>query len=261
MPEVKRPNGGSASPMGATVRIDSTQAGSEKRGSESTAGILLCGGQSRRMGQPKEWLDFGGVTLWEHMLRQLLGAVQQVVVVAAPEQALPPLPPTWQSWVRVVRDPLPYPGPLVGLLTGWLALPATVEEVLALAVDLPGVRPPLLRQLLHWLHEEPTVDAVIPQRTDHWQPLLAAYRRSALPQVQTLVDHGHRRMQDLVQTLRVRPVTPEMLRSIDPTVRCLDNLNTPADYAGALARFLSEAPHEATPGRCRQPPPSSYTVP
>jgi molybdopterin-guanine dinucleotide biosynthesis protein A len=41
------------------------------------------------MGQPKEWLDFGGVSLWEHMLRQLLGAVQQVVVVAAPEHNCP----------------------------------------------------------------------------------------------------------------------------------------------------------------------------
>jgi len=228
---------------------------------ESTAGILLCGGQSRRMGQPKEWLDFGGVSLWEHMLRQLLGAVQQVVVVAAPDRALPPLPPAWQSSVRIVRDSLPFPGPLVGLLTGWLALPPTVEEVLALAVDLPGVRPPLLRQLLHWLHEEPTVDAVIPRQTDHWQPLLAAYRRSALPRLQTLVDHGHRRMQDLVQTLRVRPVTSEMLRSIDPTARCLDNLNTPADYAHALAHFISEAPDEAVPDLCRQPSPTSYTVP
>jgi molybdopterin-guanine dinucleotide biosynthesis protein A len=213
------------------------------------------------MGRPKEWLDFGGVSLLEHMLWQLLEVVQHVVVVAAPEQALPPLPSSWQSWVRIVRDPLPYPGPLVGLLTGWLALPPTVEAVLVLAVDLPGVRPFLLRQLLQWLHEEPTVDAVIPRLTDRWQPLLAAYRRSALPVLQTLVDRGSRRLQDLAQTLHVRPVTLELLRTIDPLARCLDNLNTPADYARALAQG-SESPRQDPPPESRHHlPPSSYTVP
>ncbi|MCX8139078.1 MAG: molybdenum cofactor guanylyltransferase [Thermogemmata sp.] len=210
------------------------------------AGILLCGGQSRRMGRPKEWLDFGGVPLLEHMLRHLREAVREVVVVAAPGQSLPPLPREVVSSVRLVRDPVPYPGPLVGLLTGWLALPPEVEAALVLAVDMPGVPPALLRQWLQWLEEEPAVEAVVPYLGDRWQPLLAAYRRCCLPVLQALVEQGNRRLQDLPAALKVRPVSLDQLRALDPRGLSLANLNTPADYAAALAELVPSSTSKPT---------------
>jgi molybdopterin-guanine dinucleotide biosynthesis protein A len=222
---------------------------------ESAAGILLCGGRSRRMGQPKEWLDFGGAPLLEHMLRSLREVVQEVVVVAAPEQSLPPLPPEVERGVRLVRDPEPYPGPLVGLLTGWRALPPTVDAALVLAVDMPGVPPVLLRQLLRWLEDEPAVEAVVPYLGERWQPLLAAYRRRCLPVLHALVEGGSRRLQDLPAALKVRPVSLDQLRALDPSDRCLANLNTPADYAAALAAWNPSATAQRTeaPSATAQP--------
>ena len=49
------------------------------------AGIVLRGGQSRRMGQPKAWLPFGGETMLARVVRILGGVVDPIVVVASPD--------------------------------------------------------------------------------------------------------------------------------------------------------------------------------
>src|SRR5256886_17713794 len=82
------------------------------------AGIVLCGGQSSRMGRPKAWLPFGDELMLPRVVRLLGEAVSPVVVVAAPGQDVPPLPPA----VRVVRDEHEGLGPLQRLAAGFAAL-------------------------------------------------------------------------------------------------------------------------------------------
>ena len=54
--------------------------------------VVLCGGESRRMGRAKAWLPFGSEVLLQRVVR-LVGAVARpIVVVAAPGQQLPELP-------------------------------------------------------------------------------------------------------------------------------------------------------------------------
>ena len=66
--------------------------------------IILCGGRSSRMGLPKLSLPFGPELMLPRVVRLVragLGlAATPIVVVAAPDQELPPLPVD----VRVVRD-------------------------------------------------------------------------------------------------------------------------------------------------------------
>src|SRR5437660_11396236 len=87
--------------------------------SQTAAGIVLCGGQSSRMGRPKAWLPFAGEIMLCRVLR-LLGEVplSPIVVVAAPDQDLPTLP----QKVDVVRDSQRGRGPLQGLAGGLAAL-------------------------------------------------------------------------------------------------------------------------------------------
>ena len=78
----------------------------------NTAGIVLAGGRSSRMGTPKAALEWHGSTL----LRRTVGIVSRatggpVIVVRAPGQALPELPPQ----VDVVDDPAEGLGPVQGL--------------------------------------------------------------------------------------------------------------------------------------------------
>ena len=55
-------------------------------------GIILCGGQSKRMGRPKAWLPFGDELMLPRVARLLREAVEPVVVVAAPGQDLEHIP-------------------------------------------------------------------------------------------------------------------------------------------------------------------------
>src|SRR5207245_8002145 len=85
---------------------------------QRTAGIVLCGGQSSRMGRLKAWLPFGDELMLPRVVRLLSDAVSPIVVVAAPEQVVPPLP----ADVQVVRDEEKGRGRLQGLLAGLTAL-------------------------------------------------------------------------------------------------------------------------------------------
>src|SRR6266542_1504074 len=81
----------------------------------TSAGIVLAGGRSSRMGTPKAALEWHGSTL----LRRTAGIISRVVsgpvvVVRAPGQALPVLP----GHVEVVDDPREGLGPVQGLAAG-----------------------------------------------------------------------------------------------------------------------------------------------
>src|ERR1700731_334019 len=88
-------------------------------GMEGSAGIVLAGGRSSRMGTPKAALEWHGSTLLHRTVSIVARATSgPVVVVRAPGQELPPLPPD----IEVITDPREGKGPLQGLAAGLGAL-------------------------------------------------------------------------------------------------------------------------------------------
>src|SRR5947207_12117554 len=100
-------------------------------------GIVLCGGQSKRMGRPKAWLPFAGELLLPRVVRILGETVSPIVVVAAVDQELPPLP----ADVQVVRDEEKGRGPLQGLAAGLAALAGQADAAYASSCDVPLLKP------------------------------------------------------------------------------------------------------------------------
>jgi molybdopterin-guanine dinucleotide biosynthesis protein A len=105
-------------------------------------GVVLCGGQSSRMGRPKAWLPFGDEWMLPRVVRLLGEAAAPLVVVAAPGQDVPPLP----SGVTLVRDPEQGRGPLQGLVAGLAALRGRADAAYLSSCDVPypasRLRPP-----------------------------------------------------------------------------------------------------------------------
>src|SRR3954470_16085289 len=89
----------------------------------NVGGMILCGGQSTRMGRPKAWLPFAGEWMLPRVARLLGEAVTPLVVVAAPDQDVPPLP----SGITIVRDEESGRGPLQGVQAGLKALRDSVD--------------------------------------------------------------------------------------------------------------------------------------
>src|SRR6516164_3640747 len=115
----------------------------------NVGGIILCGGMSKRMGRPKAWLPFAGELMLPRVVRLLGKAVQPIIVVAAPEQEVPPLP----SDVEIVRDAEKGRGPLQGLLAGLTALRGRADAAYLSSCDVPFLRPAFVRRLIDLLGE------------------------------------------------------------------------------------------------------------
>jgi molybdopterin-guanine dinucleotide biosynthesis protein A len=200
--------------------------------------IVLCGGESRRMGRPKAWLPFGPERMLQRVVRLVREVVGPVVVVAAPGQDLPPLP----DGVPIARDPISGRGPLQGIAAGLAALPDSVTLAYATATDVPFLEPAWITRLLELIGDN---DLAIPDVDSYLHPLAALYRRATVrPAVEALLEAGRLRPIFLAEAVRTRIVPPEALRPVDPELRTLRNLNTPEDYHNALveAGFDPEAP-------------------
>ena len=102
--------------------------------------VVLTGGKSSRMGQPKALLPFAGEPLIAHVVRGLKKMFAEAVVVAAPEQELPKLP------ALLVRDQVAYQGPVSGIYHGLKA--STNEVCFVTSCDAPFLNLRLIDHLL-----------------------------------------------------------------------------------------------------------------
>jgi molybdopterin-guanine dinucleotide biosynthesis protein A len=192
-----------------------------------TAGIVLCGGQSSRMGRPKAWLPFAGEVMLARVVRLLSEVAAPLVVVAAPGQDVPPLP----AGVAVVRDPERGRGPLQGLVAGLEALQGRAEAAYLSSCDVPFLRPAFVRRLLDLLGE---AHVCVPEVGGYRHPLAAVYRLAVGPTAARLLAEDRLRPAFLFDEVPTRVVRPEELADVDPSFASLRNLNTPAEYEAAL---------------------------
>jgi molybdopterin-guanine dinucleotide biosynthesis protein A len=195
--------------------------------------VVLCGGQSRRMGQPKAWLPFGSERLLQRVVRLIGVGIGDgpIIVVAAPEQECPPLP----AAVTIVRDEVSGRGPLQGLAAGLRQLPGPIELAYASATDVPFLKPDWIRRLLDLIDAD---DLAIPFVDGFHHPLASLYRRATvLPAIEALLHADRLRPVFLMESLRSRVVTADELRTIDPDLGTLRNLNSPDDYQQALEEY------------------------
>lgn len=192
--------------------------------------VVLCGGQSRRMGRPKAWLEFGPERLLQRVVRLVGSGIDggPTVVVAAPGQECPPLPPG----VIVVRDPVSGRGPLQGLAAGLAALPDSVGLAYASATDVPFLEPAWIGRLRALIGDH---DLAIPFVEGFHHPLAALYRRATvLPVIDDLLRADRLRPVFLMESVRTRVINADELRDVDAGLGTLRNLNTPDEYRSAL---------------------------
>jgi molybdopterin-guanine dinucleotide biosynthesis protein A len=190
-------------------------------------GIVLCGGQSKRMGQPKAWLPFLGETMLGRVVRLLGQVVEPIVVVAAPHQDVPPLP----AQVEIVRDEEKGRGPLQGLAAGLKALSGKVDAAYASSCDVPLLRSAFVQRLIDLLGDHAIC---VPHIDDYHHPLAAVYRVEVATVVDKLLAENRLRPFFLFQEVPTKVVSATDLLDVDPAFHSLRNLNTPEEYQQAL---------------------------
>jgi molybdenum cofactor guanylyltransferase len=204
-----------------------------------TAGVVLAGGRSSRMGRPKAELEWHGSTLLRRTLGVLARSVDgPLLVVRAAGQSLPELP----AQVDIVEDPEEGLGPLQGIAAGLAALAGRAQTAFVCSTDLPFLHPAFVRRVLSALTDD--LDVVLPIARGYPQPLAAAYRVSLAPLVTELVAAGDRRPAFLFRHERCRALRIDdaalledpVLAAADPLLDSVVNVNSPDDYRAARSQ-------------------------
>ncbi len=190
-------------------------------------GIVLCGGQSKRMGTPKAWLPFGDERMLQRVVRLLGEVAAPIVVVAAPDQETPPLPDD----IEIVRDEEQGRGPLQGLAAGLAALQGRADAAYATSCDVPFLHTAFVRRLVELLGDN---QICVPRVGDYHHPLAAIYRVAVEPTVRGLLAANRLRPVFLFDAVPTRVVSADELADADATFQTLRNLNTPEEYEAAL---------------------------
>lgn len=192
-----------------------------------TAGIVLCGGRSRRMGRPKLTLPFGNELMLPRVVRILSVVVSPIVVVAAPEQDVPELPPD----VMIARDEKEGRGPLAGLAVGLARLQSLAAAAYVSSCDVPLLKREFIQHMIARLGPH---EIAIPHAVGFHQPLAAVYRVTLVPRVRELLAADRLSPVSLVESSDTLIVSEDELREIDPNLESLINTNSPEEYEAAL---------------------------
>jgi len=175
--------------------------------------LVLAGGESRRMGRPKAWLEVGETTLLRWMVERLGPAFSEVMVSFAEPEQIEALVP-----YRLVFDRKHAAGPLAGIEAGLTV--ARHEVTFAIACDMPYVTRAVAEMAVAAARG---CDAAMPRVGGRPEPVCAAYRRSSLPAVTAALDAGRLKASDLCDQLDVT-----WLEGLDPDL--FRSLNTLDDY-------------------------------
>lgn len=190
-------------------------------------GVLLAGGQSRRMGEDKRFLQVGNATLLDRSLNILKVTFQDVCIVIAQDS------PALQASVPVFRDLRPDCGSLGGLYTG-LKLAAT-PYVFVTACDMPFLNSFVIQ---HVVGLKDGVDIVVVRSKTGLHTTHAVYGQRCLPVIEHMLSARQLSIREMVNhsEIRTRFVDAMELQHLDPSGESFINVNTPDDLFHARKR-------------------------
>ncbi len=185
-------------------------------------GIVLCGGESRRMGTDKAFLKVAGVPLIEHVLRSLKDVFQNIIVVTnAPDR--------YAAYdVQVVSDAVAVRGPLTGIYSGLLK--SSDEYNFVAACDMPFLNSRLISYIAGLAAGH---DIVVPSVDGLLEPLHAVYRRQLIEVIEKEIRQDRRQIRGIFGRAKVRYVMEDEIDRFDPLRKSFKNLNTPEEYEEA----------------------------
>jgi molybdenum cofactor guanylyltransferase len=191
----------------------------------STDAAILAGGQARRLGgRDKRALVVGDQRMLERQVSALRPVAARIVIVGGSPD------PFIGIDLPIVQDRVPGAGALGGVYTA--LADARAGRVLVLACDMPFVTTEFLAFLAASGRD---ADVTLPRDRHGLHPLCAAWSAGVAPGLEHLIRQGVRRVQEALGTLRLHVVEGPVLEAFDPEGRLLRNVNTPDDYARAVA--------------------------
>jgi molybdenum cofactor guanylyltransferase len=151
-------------------------------------GIVLCGGQSLRMGTDKGLLTAETKT-WAQSACNKLSALHFPVKISVNQQQRKSYLALFAENDLITDDTsLQLKGPLLGVLSGHIQFPS--EDLMILACDMPLMETSIIKLLYSNYQEHPSADAFIFTNEGEPEPLCAIYSSNALSRILSMFRNG-----------------------------------------------------------------------
>lgn len=192
-------------------------------------GIILAGGESKRMGTEKALIQLSGKTLIEktaHIFKELFP--ETIIISKDPGRFK-------MTGCRELADKSTERGAMIGLLT---ALEATEREfIFTAACDMPFLNAPSISLIVN---SGKGFDVALPCSGGHTHPLHALYSRRCLETMTQSFERGEKSLNRFIKSLppdRVRLISDEELSVVDPEKESLLNMNTPEELECVIEKI------------------------
>lgn len=190
--------------------------------------IVLCGGKSKRMGRTKAFLPYGGTTMIAHIVDQIGEMFSKTLLVSNE-------PDLYGDFEHdVVKDILPYRGPMGGILSGLLV--AETEYSFVIACDMPLVSKKLVRDMTAARNG---YDVVVLSHSSGLEPLFAVYSKSCIKPLEESLFAGTLSVQDLIGGLKSTTFKYDESKYDQDVLPPYFNINTPQDYSKLITKGSS----------------------
>lgn len=140
--------------------------------------------------------------------------------------------------VDVVKDILPYRGPLGGILSGLLV--AKHEYTFVIACDMPFVDKRLIREMTAARHGN---DVVVLTHDMGVEPLLGLYSKNCIKPLEESLFAGNLSLQEFLTGLKAHSFEYDSDNKSADELPAFFNINTPQDYSRAIMGVTAAAVH------------------
>jgi molybdopterin-guanine dinucleotide biosynthesis protein A len=189
---------------------------------------ILAGGDSKRIGRDKAFIEVGGRSIIERILDCVKPLTDDVFI------STNSLEKYASFGLRTVADVYPGKAALGGIYSALEA--AHHNHVLVLACDMPFLNVDLLRYMIGLA---PTADIIIPLIDPQGpEALHAIYSKNCLPAIKSRLQINRLRVVGFFDEVSVHYVKRDQVAKFDPNFYSFVNLNTPED--GQIVQSIAE---------------------
>lgn len=189
--------------------------------------IILCGGQSKRMGRDKGSIALKGKPMILHVMDTISDLADEIILVLRDEKQIKDYRELFKgnyNSLKIVTDKTKDQGPLMGILTGLSNISSDYAQVLP--CDSPFISRNFISKMFKTAEIENS-EAIVPKWNDgHIEPLHSIYKKTVLNTIHMLIKEKRMDVKSLIQNINVKYVD---ISQLDVTGKSFLNINTAKD--------------------------------
>lgn len=188
----------------------------------NTSGIILAGGQSRRMQTNKALIRLGKELMIQNIINTLQKSADEIIIVTND-------PIDYLAFeAMLVTDLIPQHGPLSGIHAGLKAASGTYGFVVA--CDMPFLSAELISYMIEHIDG---YDALIPRIGEYYQPLHAIYSKQCIQPIEKRLLAGNFKVSSFYDDINLKYITEQEIIPFAEINKLFFNINSPDDLQKA----------------------------